>query len=49
MEACEGLESKEVKGKGKNKYSSRKKKQNKETYKKSFKDVNRERQCTNQP
>jgi hypothetical protein len=40
------MESKEVKGKGKNK-SSRKK--TKETNKNSFKDINRERQYTNQP
>jgi hypothetical protein len=41
------MESKEVKGKGKNKLSSRKK--TKQSNKKNFKDINRERQCTNQP
>jgi hypothetical protein len=46
-EGWERMESKEVKGKGKNKQVE--KKQNKETNKKSFKDINRERQCTNQP
>jgi hypothetical protein len=39
------MESKEVKGKGKKSG----KKQKKERNKKSFKDINRERQCTNQP
>jgi hypothetical protein len=38
------MESKEVKGKGKNKNQVEKKKQTK-----FFKDINRERQCTNQP
>jgi hypothetical protein len=43
------MESKEVKGKGKEIIQEKKnKKQNKETNKKGFKDINRERQCTNQ-
>jgi hypothetical protein len=42
------MESKEVKEKGKTN-NQVEKKQNKETNKKSFKDINRERQCTNQP
>jgi hypothetical protein len=40
------MESKKVKGKGKNKQVEKK---NKETNKKTFIDINRERQCTNQP
>jgi hypothetical protein len=41
------MENKEFKGKGEN--NQVEKKQNKETNKKNFKDINRERQCTNQP
>jgi hypothetical protein len=43
-----GWKAKKLKEKGKT-YNQVERKQNKETNKKSFKDINRERQCTNQP
>jgi hypothetical protein len=47
LEGWEEMESKDVKGKGKNKEVGKKKTEQRN--KKSFKGKNRERQCTNEP